>query len=60
MQEEHPLEVERLAREGRLEALRAPRPSRALYIGAVGVGFLALLLGLSLIGLVIWALVSGG
>jgi cytochrome b subunit of formate dehydrogenase len=60
MKEEHPLEYERAAREGRLAAMAAPSPSRGLYTAAVGLGFLALLLGLSLIGLVVWALVGGG
>ncbi len=58
MKEEHPLEYERKAREGELESLAVPRPSRTLYVWAVGLGFLSLLLGISLIGLVVWAVLG--
>ena len=55
MKEEHPLEYDRLAREGKLEALRESRPSRTLYVWSVGLGLGSLALGLTLIGLVLWA-----
>jgi cytochrome b subunit of formate dehydrogenase len=56
MHEEHPLEYERMVREGRIEKLTAPAPSRAAYIWSVILGFAALALGLTLIALVLWAL----
>ena len=55
MEEEHPVEMERLAEEGRLEQRLAPPPPRALYIGALVLGGTAILIGLTLAGLVIWA-----
>lgn len=58
MQEEHPLEYERVVREGRLEELKAARPSRNLYVWAVGLGFASLTLGIALIVLVLWAVVG--
>lgn len=58
MKEEHPLEYQRVVEKGRLEELKAPRPSRTLYVWAVGLGFAALALGLSLIALVVWAVVG--
>jgi cytochrome b subunit of formate dehydrogenase len=54
MKEEHPLEYERLEREGRLEAREAPPVSRTLYLWSLVFGFAALALGLSLITLLIW------
>ena len=56
MHEEHPLEYERMVREGRIEKLTAPAPSRAAYTWSVILGFAALALGLTLIALVLWAL----
>ncbi|MCA9738422.1 MAG: hypothetical protein R3E98_06485 [Gemmatimonadota bacterium] len=53
--EEHPLEYERLETEGRLEALRAPPPPRPLYVGAAVLGIVAIVLGLTLASLVVWA-----
>jgi cytochrome b subunit of formate dehydrogenase len=58
MKEEHPLEYERMVREGRLEELEASRPSRTAYVWAVGLGFVALAVGISLIALVVWAFVG--
>jgi hypothetical protein len=49
MKEEHPLEYERIVREGRLEELKASRPSRTLYVWAVGLGFASLALGIGII-----------
>jgi cytochrome b subunit of formate dehydrogenase len=57
-EEEHPLEYERNKREGRLDQLRAPAPSRATYLWSVGLGFAALTVGIVLVALVIYALVS--
>jgi hypothetical protein len=58
MKEEHPLEYERDVREGRLEELKAPRPSRTLYVWAVGLGFASLALGVGMIVLVVWAVIG--
>ena len=55
MDEEHPVEMERLAEEGLLEQRIAPPPPRALYIGAMILGGAAILIGLTLAGLVVWA-----
>jgi cytochrome b subunit of formate dehydrogenase len=55
MEEEHPLELERLEREGTLEVLVAPPPPRGLYIASALIGTGALLIGLTIAGLVIWA-----
>jgi cytochrome b subunit of formate dehydrogenase len=60
MKEEHPLEYERLVREGRTRGLESSRPSRAAYVWAVGLGFAALGLGVSLIALVVWAFLGSG
>jgi hypothetical protein len=60
MKEEHPLQYERLAREGRIEEMIAPPPSRAAYLWSVSLGLIALSLGILLIGLIIWALIQGG
>jgi cytochrome b subunit of formate dehydrogenase len=59
MKEEHPLEYERVIREGRLEELKASRPSRTLYVWAVGLGFASLALGIGMIVLVLWAVAAG-
>jgi cytochrome b subunit of formate dehydrogenase len=55
MEEEHPLELERLEREGNLEVHVAPPPPRGLYIASALIGTSAILLGLTIAGLVIWA-----
>jgi cytochrome b subunit of formate dehydrogenase len=60
MKEEHPLQYERLAREGRIDEMIAPPPSRAAYLWSVSLGLIALSLGILLIGLIIWALIQGG
>jgi cytochrome b subunit of formate dehydrogenase len=57
MREEHPLEYERLEREGKLKELEAPPASRALYLWSIVFGFAALGLGLSVIALLIWTLI---
>jgi len=55
MEEEHPLELERLEREGGIEVYVAPPPPRALYIASALIGTCAILIGLTIAGLVIWA-----
>ncbi len=55
MRHEHPLEYERREREGRLSELLVPPPSRAMYLWSVSLGFAALALGITVIGLVLWA-----
>jgi cytochrome b subunit of formate dehydrogenase len=55
MEDEHPLELERLAASGRLQQLVAPPPPRWLIIGAAIIGGASIVLGLSIAGLVIWA-----
>jgi cytochrome b subunit of formate dehydrogenase len=57
--EEHPLEYERNVKEGRLEQLYVPAPSRAAYLTAVWLGFAALVVGLIVIGLVVYAVLTG-
>jgi cytochrome b subunit of formate dehydrogenase len=59
MQEEHPLEYERLIREGRLDQRTAPAPTRTMYVWSVSLGLLGLSIGLALIGLILWALLFG-
>lgn len=54
LEREHPLEVERLRSEGRLDALRAPAPSRAARAVSAAFGFAAMALGLALLGLLVW------
>lgn len=55
LEEEHPLEYERLKREGRLAERIAPPPPRWLYLAAVLLAVCAMVIGLTLTGLVIWA-----
>ena len=55
MEEEHPVEMDRLAADGSIEERIAPPPERGLYIGALILGAAAILIGLTLAGLVIWA-----
>jgi cytochrome b subunit of formate dehydrogenase len=55
VEEEHPLQYERLRREGRLETMTAPPASRALYLWSLFFGFGSLAVGVFLIGLVLWA-----
>jgi hypothetical protein len=55
MEDEHPLEVDRLEREGQLERRVAPPPPRSLYVAAAIFGSGAILIGLTLAGLVLWA-----
>jgi len=55
MEEEHPLELERLEREGLLAQRVAPPPPRWLYLASALVGTSAILVGLTLAALVIWA-----
>jgi len=56
MREEHPLEYERLERAGRLDEYVAPPPDRWLYLAAAVVGSIAIVVGMTLAGLVLWAL----
>jgi cytochrome b subunit of formate dehydrogenase len=53
--EEHPLEYDRERREGRLPDLVVWPPGRATYRWSVTLGLLAILLGLGLAGLVVYA-----
>lgn len=55
MKEEHALQYERLERDGTLEQLVVPPPSRVFYLWSVVLGFASLALGVSIIGLVLWA-----
>lgn len=55
IKEEHPLEYERALREGRVAQLNAPPPSRAAYVWGAVLGFASLALGLTLVGLILWA-----
>jgi cytochrome b subunit of formate dehydrogenase len=55
MEDEHPLELDRLEREGLLERRVAPPPPRGLYVAAAIFGSGAILIGLTLAGLVLWA-----
>jgi cytochrome b subunit of formate dehydrogenase len=55
MLEEHPLEYERLRDEGRLPAMVARAPRRWVYVGAAVLGIVAMAIGLTLTGLVVWA-----
>ncbi len=57
-EEEHPLEYEREEKQGRLDALQAAEPSRATYLWSMTLGFAALAVGVFLVLLVIYALVS--
>ena len=55
MEEEHGLEYERLEQAGRIGERLAPPPPRWLYVGAALLGAGAILIGLTLAGLVVWA-----
>jgi len=55
MEDEHPLELERLEKEGQFEQRVAPPPSHPLHVAATVFGLAAILIGLTLAGLVIWA-----
>jgi cytochrome b subunit of formate dehydrogenase len=58
MEDEHPLELERLEREGRLDERIAPPPPRGLFVAAAVFGLLAIVIGLTLATLVLWATFS--
>ena len=58
MEDEHPLEYERAKEEGTLQALEVPPPSPVAYRVAVTLGLLAILTGLTLTGLVIYAVLE--
>lgn len=58
MEEEHPLEYAREEAAGRLEALQVPAPSRDTYLWALTLGFAALAVGIFLVLLVLYAIVS--
>ncbi len=55
LQEERPLEYERLVREGRLEGLKKPAPGMITMFLSSAFGLLSLLFGLFLTGLIFWA-----
>ncbi|MBN1546370.1 MAG: hypothetical protein JW902_06900, partial [Syntrophaceae bacterium] len=55
LQEERPLEYERLVREGRLEDLKRPAPGMITMFLSSAFGLVSLLLGLFLTGLIFWA-----
>lgn len=55
MEDEHPLEVDRLEHTGLLEQRVAPPPTHGLYVAAAVFGTGAILIGLTIAGLVIWA-----
>ncbi len=57
MEEEHPIEYERERDAGRLAELEVPPPSRAAYLWSVGLGLGAIVTGLVLTALVIYAVV---
>lgn len=56
MEDEHPLEHERVAKAGGLEQLVAPSVSRLAYLWSMTLGFASLALGVTIIALVVWAL----
>jgi cytochrome b subunit of formate dehydrogenase len=56
MREEHPLEYERLQRDGRMKDLVAPPASAAAHLWSVTMGFISLGVGVTVIVLVLWAL----
>ena len=58
MKEEHPLEYKRLLHEGRLEERLAPPPGRLVYLWSVVLGLIGLAVGITLIGLIVWALLQ--
>ncbi|MBK8645277.1 MAG: cytochrome b/b6 domain-containing protein [Gemmatimonadetes bacterium] len=58
IEEEHPLEYERELKAGRLQALEVPAPSRASYLWSLTLGFIAIATGLTLTGLVIYAVLQ--
>lgn len=55
MDEEHPVEMERLEETGQLERRIAAPPDRTLYVAAAIFGGAAIIIGLTIAGLVIWA-----
>jgi cytochrome b subunit of formate dehydrogenase len=57
-EEEHPLEYERDQAQGQLVEREAPAPSRAAYLWSMWLGFAALAVGVWLVLLVIYALLS--
>jgi cytochrome b subunit of formate dehydrogenase len=57
-EEEHPLEYARELKDGSLARLEAPEPSHATYLWSMGLGFAALAVGVFLVLLVIYALLS--
>ena len=58
IEEEHPLEYERELKAGRLQSLEVPAPSRASYLWSLTLGFIAIATGLTLTGLVIYAVLQ--
>ncbi len=60
LKEEHPLQYERMLKDGTLEGKITNPPARAAYLWSVSLGLLGLSVGLLLIGLILWALLFGG
>ncbi len=60
LRKEHPLEYERLVREGRLDEQLAPPPSRAVYLWSLVLGLIGLSVGIVLIAMILWALLALG
>jgi cytochrome b subunit of formate dehydrogenase/nitrate/TMAO reductase-like tetraheme cytochrome c subunit len=58
MEEEHPLELERLRSEGRLEELVVDPPTQTAYLWASVLGIIAAIIGMTLIALMLWALLT--
>ncbi len=56
MKEEHPLEYKRRLHTGTLDDMLAPEPPAAVYRWSVVLGLVGLSVGITLIGLIIWAL----
>ena len=56
LRDERPAEYERLRAEGKLEALLLPAPSRTLTRRGRVIGTVAVLLGLTMVGLTLYAL----
>jgi cytochrome b subunit of formate dehydrogenase len=57
--EEHPIEYEREKAAGRLAELEVEPPTRAFYLWSLVGGFAALFIGLSTVGLILYAVIRG-
>lgn len=58
IEEEHPLEYEREQASGGLKALEVPAPSRMTYVWSITIGLIAIITGLLLTGLVLYAVLA--